>query len=372
MTESFFDKAEDHSRLKAEIVSKYFGAWANVVKPHAKRRGESMYYIDLFSGPGRYKNGEVSTPLKVLQHCIDDKDLREILVAIFNDGEVKHTELLKQEIESLPGINSLRHRPVVHCSQVDERMAQHLRRKRLPPTFSFVDPFGFKGLTRDLIHALIKDWGCDCVFFFNFNRINMVLGNENDSIENHVDRLFGSDVATQIRTNAQGLTPEERESHIMEAVSVALKTDGANFVLPFRFQRADEERTSHYLVFVTKNFRGYDIMKSIMASASSKHEQGVPRFEYIPATPNQQLLMEFARPLEELESMLLDEFAGQRIKFQSLYEKHSVGHRFISKNYKDVLLRMERDGQISANPPSSKRRKDTLGDNVEILFPPRE
>ena len=113
-------------------------------------------------------------------------------------------------------------------------------------------------------------------------------------------------------------------------------------------------------------------MKGIMASASSCHEQGVPQFEYNPATERQRLLFELNRPLDDLEGMLLGEYSGMQISFKSLYEKHSVGRRFISKNYKEVLLRMERDGQISANPPSSQRRKGTLGDNVEILFPPRE
>src|SRR5207248_10024637 len=40
-------------------------------------------------------------------------------------------------------------------------------------TFLFVDPFGYKGLSLQLVNSVIKDWGCDCVFFFNYNRISM-------------------------------------------------------------------------------------------------------------------------------------------------------------------------------------------------------
>ena len=59
------------------------------------------------------------------------------------------------------------------------------------PTFFFVDPWGYKGLSLRLINSVLKDWGCDCVFFFNYNRINMGLGN--DAVEKHMDALFGKE-----------------------------------------------------------------------------------------------------------------------------------------------------------------------------------
>ena len=52
-------------------------------------------------------------------------------------------------------------------------------------------------------------------------------------------------------------------------MAAALKDLGARFVLPFRFRTASGGRTSHDLIFVTKNELGYSIMKGIMASQSS-------------------------------------------------------------------------------------------------------
>ncbi len=48
----------------------------------------------------------------------------------------------------------------------------------LVPTFFFVDPWGYKGLSLRLINSVLKNWGCDCIFFFNYTRINMGLENE--------------------------------------------------------------------------------------------------------------------------------------------------------------------------------------------------
>ena len=53
-------------------------------------------------------------------------------------------------------------------------------------------------------------------------------------------------------------------------------------------------------------------MKDIMSKASSMEHQGVPTFTYsLAASRRQVLLFELNRPLDELEDMLLSEFAGK-------------------------------------------------------------
>jgi len=65
-TVKFFDERTDQSEVKARIVQKYFYAWAQVIMPTAERNGKRIAYIDLYAGPGRYKDGAASTPLLVL------------------------------------------------------------------------------------------------------------------------------------------------------------------------------------------------------------------------------------------------------------------------------------------------------------------
>jgi hypothetical protein len=31
-----------------------------------------------------------------------------------------------------------------------------------------LDPFGYVGLTRELMQAILKDWGCEIAFYFNY------------------------------------------------------------------------------------------------------------------------------------------------------------------------------------------------------------
>jgi three-Cys-motif partner protein len=98
---SFFDESREQSLVKAEIVAKYFWAWAKVIIPQAKKRRTKIAYVDLFSGPGRYQDGSKSTPLLILERAIADPDMREMLVTIFNDKNSNNTQSLQQAIVEL-------------------------------------------------------------------------------------------------------------------------------------------------------------------------------------------------------------------------------------------------------------------------------
>jgi three-Cys-motif partner protein len=104
------------------------------------------------------------------------------------------------------------------------------------PTFFFVDPWGYKGLTLQLVNAVLKDWGCDCLFFFNYNRISMGLGNA--AVEEHMNALFGQVRANRIRERLgeRLLQPHVREMFIVDEMRQALKEMGGkqSHVLPFR------------------------------------------------------------------------------------------------------------------------------------------
>jgi three-Cys-motif partner protein len=130
----------------------------------------------------------------------------------------------------------------------------------LVPSFSFIDPFGYRGLSLKIIKGVIKDWGCDCVFFFNYNRINA--GISNQVVSGHIEALFGKERADQLRSRLPGLTPQLREALILEELAAEIKSLGGTYVLPFTFKNSSATRTTHKLVFVSKSFKVYSIMKS--------------------------------------------------------------------------------------------------------------
>jgi len=367
MPKKFFEERTEASQVKAQIVDKYFRAWAGIVVPRA--RDGKIAYIDLFAGPGRYEDGSASVPLMVLQNTIADPELRDKLVSVFNDKDENNTRTLEEEIDQLNGIENLKYKPQVMNNEVGTEIADSFEKTGLIPTLFFVDPWGYKGLSLRLINSVLKNWGCDCIIFFNYNRINM--GINNPIVRDHMDGLFGIERAEELREEMKDLCPEKRELMIVEKISEALQDMGGKYVLPFCFKNEHGTRTSHYLIFVSKNVTAYTITKGIMGGESSKREQNVPSFSYCSADKSMPVLFELARPLDDLKKMLLHEFAGETLTMKEIFDQHQVGRPYLSRNYKAALASLEKERKIQAVPAASERRKNTFADGVTVTFPAR-
>ncbi|MCL6445318.1 MAG: three-Cys-motif partner protein TcmP [Alicyclobacillus sp.] len=367
---NFFDEMTQQSKVKSEIVTKYFGAWTKVMKNHAK--SGRLAYIDLFSGPGKYKDGSKSTPIIILEQCISDEYLRNQIVTIFNDVNPDFVNDLRTTINNLPGIETLKYKPIVTCFDVGEEIIKYFEQTKLVPCLSFIDPWGYKGLSLKLISAMIKDWGSDCIFFFNYNRINA--GISNPKVTDHINAIFGQERADMLRIQLRELSPYERELRILNELSESLSANGSNYVLPFRFVRPNGERTSHYLIFVSKHIIGYNIMKDIMWKCSSEHEDGVASFSYVDVdNPQLKLLFDYSRPLDTLGEDLLHQFAGRTLTVKEIYDHHHVGKKFVLSNYKEALRRLEEQGRIITSPPAQQRKVlkgvRTFANDVSVTFP---
>jgi three-Cys-motif partner protein len=259
----FFEDQKAQSRVKSTIVLKYFKAWAAIMARQVQ--GETnprLVYIDLFCGPGKYDDGAVSTPLLVLEHVIATPELRDKVIAVFNDADRDRTADLEKNIRALPGVDTVKHVPQIRTGEVDDELVEGFASINMVPAFSFIDPFGYKGVTLELLEALVKGWGSDMVLFFLFDRINAAL--TNPKVTKHVDGLFGKERADRLRELTSGMHPENREALIIEEFAEALRERGYTYIIPYVFEYEQRDRTSHYHIIVTKHPLGYGIMKNIM------------------------------------------------------------------------------------------------------------
>lgn len=370
MTTDFFDKRSHSSALKAHIVVKYLVAWGRVV---ASRASEHAVYFDPFCGRGAYKDGSRSTPLLVIEAAASVQALREKLMIVFRDAEEAHCCDLRANMAKTPETEAFAHRPIAVCEEVDAALGQHFAGTSLSPTFAFLDPCGYKGLTLELINSLVKDWGCDCLIFFNYSRINAALANP--KVRGHMEALFTPEGLADLRGRVRGQTPRDREWIVMRFFEDLLLDQGpSQYVRWFRFLRSGVDRTSHYLVFVSKSFRGYDIMKQIMAAEGKASPEGVPLYEFDPQEPDyiQTGLFDWSR-LGDLAESLRDEFAGRTLSVEEIYRSHSPGTDYIPDNYKSVLRSMEEKGVVECEPPACERpmRKGvrTMADGTLVTIP---
>jgi three-Cys-motif partner protein len=364
MSKDFFQEVKESSKIKSNIVIKYFKAWYKIIQ---KGKSEKIGYIDLFCGPGKYKDGTESTPLLLLKEVVNISELHNKFASFFTDKENEFVENLRNEIKNIPNIEKLEYKPIVNRIEVSDEVVKILKGTQLIPSFVFIDPCGYKGLSLELVNSVIKDWGCECLFFFNYNRINAGINNE--LMEDHINKIFGKERANNLRMLLQDKEAYQRERITLDKLVEGLKEAYGKYVQPFCIKFNDKERTSHYLIFVTKNFLGYEIMRGIMGNCSTKFVQGVPSFEYnLRDEPDL-----FYNPLDDLKNMLLDEYKGKTATMNDIYTNHSVGKNYISKNYKKALIEMFESGKIKAISENGKcPRKGTMGDDIVITFPAKE
>jgi three-Cys-motif partner protein len=364
--DEFFDEITRQSRVKVEIVQKYFSTWAKVILPTVEKRNGKLGYIDLFSGPGIYEDGTKSTPIIVLEEAIKNPKLVIRLVTIFNDANPDYIIALRKNINRIPGIDGLRNKPILMNDPVGNELVDKFEEINFIPSLFFIDPWGYKGLSLSLLKSVLKDWGCDCIFFFNYKRINA--GLNNPIFDDNIDAIFSKERAKILRKKLIRLDPQDRELTIIDELVTAINEIGLPYILPFCFKTESIKRTSHYLIFISKHPKGYEIMKNIMAKSSSEIDQGVILFQYCPATKKQPFLFSFNRPLDDLSQMLLDEYKGQSLTRREIFERHNIGKPFIEKNYREILIKMEKEGLIKTDPPISARNKGQFGPNVLVTF----
>jgi hypothetical protein len=213
------------------------------------------------------------------------------------------------------------------------------------------------------------------VLFFSYNRINAAI--TNDNVEEHIGALFGDERVEELKSKLAGKSPAQRVTIIVDTFGQALKDMGFKYVHPFTFMQAERNRVSHHLIFVSKTYKGYKVMKDITAKESSLHEEGVPSFGYAPPVSEEMtpLLFEFARPLEQLGAMLMEEYAGQTITFANLFEEHNVGRRYIERNYRAAILELEEEGKVTVEMDKKRVKREgklTIPGHVRIVFPEKK
>lgn len=199
----------------------------------------------------------------------------------------------------------------------------------------------------------------------------------NEKVTEHMSLLFGEEHYNDlIEQLFDVVDPKQRELIILNKLAEAIKDCGIKYVLPFRFIFEGRERTSHYLIFASKKFLGYHIMKSIMYGEGEKDLDGVGKYEFIPSCnkcgKQLSLIDMFNSSLSELKRHLIDSYAGKHGTVYGLYEHDSIYNRYLLKHYKQVLLELEDEGKITCSPIKEMRpiRKGipTLSDKVKITF----
>ncbi len=281
-TDNFFDEQKEKSKVKTEIVINFLNIYLNIISNSKWTKAKDIYYIDLFSGPGVYKDGVSSTPIEIMNMLENMKDrvAANKVHLVFNDENREFVNCLNEKIRTHSYYKSIFHKPIITNEHVcDFNLQPYLISGS--PIFSFIDPWGYKDISTNLIWSLVKPIGSDCILFFNSNRILQDL-----SKPNHYDDmkdLFGVEYSNALSVQKNKEMRQNRKADLLleffiKNLYCKIKSEYSNysksyklFALPFTFLKDDSVKTSHQIVLLTKNHKAILEMKKVMVKKSNNN-----------------------------------------------------------------------------------------------------
>lgn len=364
-TEDFFEKQTDDSRIKTSIVYNHFASWLNIIGNTTKKNPRPLAYLEMFAGPGIFKDGNKSTPVLVAERVITSAFANRVKL-VLNEVNADYADALQDNLSAIPGFDSLQIPAVFSREDVTSNHRRFLNEIQDMPAIMFVDPWGYKGVSLALFNEFMAgaDMGRDAILFFNYRRVTAAISNE--LFREHMNLMFGPERASRLAAEVEGLHDERREAKVLGAIEEALKE-----ITPF-VQRFEFTKRGDNLIFLAKRQKGLDVVKSVMAKRSERDDEGFASFSY-DSRPKpeatQGLLFKPPSKLVELQEDLMTRFAGRTLTFEEIVQGHHVGTTFVTANYRDALIQLEDSGAISTEPRN--RKPGTFAPHVRVTFPRR-
>jgi len=346
---------EPHTRAKHEILKRYLQAWVPIL---SLGRFPRVLYVDGFAGPGIYSGGEPGSPIIALRAARDQQvPIAAEISFLFLEQKAARAEILEKQIAaeapSLPPNFRFRVRNDTFEAAFGRVLKSYeTRSQRLPPTFAFIDPFGWD-VPFSIVAKIMNYPNCEVLVTFMYEEINRFIGHPDQ--EKNFDRFFGCE---DWREGIALVGPEKRNRFLHDLYMRQLRTAAdVKYVRSFQM-RNERDVTDYYLFYGTNNLLGLEKMKDAMWRIDETGE-----FMFSDATdPNQTVL--FAEPrLDLLRDAIGKRFGGAEATRDEI-EKFVLGETAFRKaHYKRNVLRpMELAGEIEPVNPRPSRKPGTYAD----------
>lgn len=367
--QNFFEKQTLSSKVKASIVSEYFPKYCSIIiKKHVP---EKIGYLDLFSGPGMYEDGNPSTPILIARNCMKDEDLKNRVWMVFNDK--CYSEQLKENFNKEFPEGTFKYKPhfghstVGESQEINDFIVKNTCKGRFneQPSVLFIDPWGYKGIETTVLSQFLSYWGNELFIFINSKRINPAL--ENDKFEEPMRCLFPNSydkVKVDIRNKR---TVSERLQFIIDNLGKEYEAllKSRVYYTAFKFQEEDIETTSHFILHLSKNKRGFDLVKQIYNDFANVGTifDGVNTYTFDVkkiTNPVEELFDTNSENIDALKNMLLEEYKGRTITSYDLFEEHQQNCLYSRSHYVKALRRLVEEGAVESEFTDGKNHVVTV------------
>ena len=351
---------EPHTAAKHEILRRYLQAWAPIL---SQGKYPHLVVVDGFAGPGRYSKGEEGSPIIAIKAVIEQP--RPISAKVdfhFIELDKGRAEHLATEIAALKLPSNVTTK--IHAGrsfqdafpEVWNSYTPKSGRSR-PPTFVFIDPFGFK-IPFSYVAEVLRAPSCEVLITFMFEEINRFLSQ--DQQPDNFDELFG---CRDWREGVKIKNPAERVKFLHDLYTHQLtQAAGARFVRSFAM-RNEQNRMDYFLFFATNHELGLRKMKEAMWRVD---QSGT--YTFSDATdPNQSVLFTSEPDRKLFDRLILNGFADKETIVKEVEQFVVCETPFRETHYKKVLKDLEEAGHLAAMDPPAKRKRGQFGDPDMML-----
>jgi three-Cys-motif partner protein len=352
---------EPHTRAKHEILRRYLQAWMPILSHGGF---PEVWYIDGFAGPGEYNNDEEGSPIIALKAALaSNPKLRAKFKFLFVEKDPARAEHLESRISHLP-LQANFDVTVEGGSTFENAFNQHFGARvasgaRIPPTFAFIDPFGWKGAPFSIVERIMQHGSCEVFINFIYEEMNRFLGHP-DQAENFT-AYFGTD---DWKSLASVTDPIVRNKGLHELYANQLrKKAGAKFVRSFEMKN-DKDVTDYFLFYATNNLLGMKKMKEAMWKVDEAGE-----FSFSDATnPNQFMLFTKEPNIAALRQAIVGKFANQDVTVGTIETFVVVETAFRETHFKrQVLAALQQEGKLEIRPGPPQTRRGTFSDQKLVV-----
>ncbi len=352
---------EPHTLAKHEILRRYLGAWFGIMN----RYNRSLLYLDGFCGPGQYKDGEPGSPIIALKLACDHVAALDAATTFWfidhRPDRIEHLQSMLVELEWPSNFTVS-----VDCGEFEDVFRRRHDTSKpelsLPPTFAFLDPFGFSGMPYELVARILACQRCEVFLNLSVNSINRFLEHPNDKIRDQILQAFGTEEVLAI---------PERDGDRIEAFRLLYQAQLENAAKFVRFFEMRDRRNQipYYLFFATNHPLGFEKMKEAMWKVDPDGD-----FAFSDRTdPHMEAL--FADDCSaDMARVLLDMFSNaESTTAEAIYEYVVDRTPYLKKHARAALRLLESEGRIEVGDTKvdgGSRRQGTFPHTALVSFVP--
>lgn len=356
---------EPHTRAKHEILKRYLQAWTPILSLGGFPQ---VLYIDGFAGPGCYSRGELGSPVIALRAALNQRvKIRATVLFLFVEIRADRAQVLQEVVDGIQLPSNFRVK--IAAGQTFEKAFGDLLRfytkrgKSLPPTFAFIDSFGWTGAPFSIVKQIMDHPSCEVLVTFMYEEINRFVSHPDQ--ERNFDAFFG----TRDWRDGVALTDPRARNRFLHDLYLRQLRQAASVKYVRSFQmRNERDVTDFYLFYATNNLVGMQKMKEAMWKVDESGE-----FTFSDATnPNQLVLFAKTPRYEVLRQEILERFGGREATVGEIEEFVLANTAFREIHYKQKVLKPLETAdppQLEmVNPPKGRRRGTYGNESLRFRF----